>query len=314
MAKIDILLASYNGEKFIAEQLDSILAQTFQDFRILIRDDGSTDNTPVIIEEYEKKYPDKIKIIHDDVICKNPTKNFVELIKHAQADYIMFCDQDDYWLPYKIQVSYWHMKEIEKKNPGKPIYIFSGLKVVDENLNSMDFILAVNTQETEYKVFTNLILSNRVSGCTSILNKALYRIKYNGSEETTFAHDSFLGIVASICGIIELIPAAMILYRQHKNNVSGYMGVGGNRGFFMNWLKKIWGIKNAYHCKKKCSFLRKNYSDIFPPDKLKELDSFINLLNKNKILKFFMLLFGKGYKLRGRLFCKIKYFIRVVFS
>ena len=89
MAKIDILMAAYNGERFIAEQIDSILGQTFQDFRLLIRDDGSNDNTPAIIEEYAKKYPGKIEIVHDNAVCKSATKNFFELLKHAEAD--MYC-------------------------------------------------------------------------------------------------------------------------------------------------------------------------------------------------------------------------------
>ncbi|MBQ7732646.1 MAG: glycosyltransferase [Synergistaceae bacterium] len=76
MAQVDILLAAYNGEKFIAEQIDSILAQTFQDFKLVIRDDGSSDKTPEIIEDYANKYPDKIQVIHDDAVCKHPTKNF----------------------------------------------------------------------------------------------------------------------------------------------------------------------------------------------------------------------------------------------
>ncbi|MBQ3450586.1 MAG: glycosyltransferase [Synergistaceae bacterium] len=78
MAEIDILLAAYNGEKFIAEQLDSLIAQTFKDFRIIIRDDGSNDNTPAIIQDYAEKYPGIIEVVHDDVICRNPAKNFFE--------------------------------------------------------------------------------------------------------------------------------------------------------------------------------------------------------------------------------------------
>ena len=96
MAEVDILLAAYNGEKFIAEQIESILAQTYQDFRLVIRDDGSSDNTPAIIEDYAAKYPGKIEVVHDDAVCKSPAKNFFELLKHAEADYVMFSDQDDY--------------------------------------------------------------------------------------------------------------------------------------------------------------------------------------------------------------------------
>ncbi|MBQ7192792.1 MAG: glycosyltransferase, partial [Synergistaceae bacterium] len=125
MSTIDILMATYNGQKFIAEQLDSIFSQTFQDFRLIVRDDGSTDNTCAILEEYSAKYPGRIKIIHDEAVCKSATKNFFEILKHAEADYVMFSDQDDVWLKYKVQITLDYMKETERKNPGKPVLIFT---------------------------------------------------------------------------------------------------------------------------------------------------------------------------------------------
>ena len=314
MPEIDILMAAYNGEEFIAEQIDSILNQTYQNFRLLIRDDGSSDNTPAIIEEYARKYPDKIEVVHDDVVCRNPYKNFMELLKHAKADYVMFSDQDDYWLPYKIQVSLWHIKEVERRNPGLPVYVLSGLNVVDEKLQSMNRFLQLSLERTGYKKFTNLLMSNVASGCTSILNKALYSKSKGYVDGLPFGHDSFLAALAAICGVIEHIPAAMILYRQHKHNKSGYMGVGGGHGYFVNWLMKLWRMRNPSGVRKKSDFLLDNYSDIIPPDRLDELAKFKTLLDRNKIVKFFMLLFGKGYKLEGRLYCKIKYFLRIVLS
>ncbi|MBQ7217101.1 MAG: hypothetical protein IJS39_14080, partial [Synergistaceae bacterium] len=85
-------------------------------------------------------------------------------------------------------------------------------------------------------------------------------------------------------------------------------------GYFVNWMIKLWGLRKASNIKKKCDFLRENYSDIIPPENMEELNKFEALLNRNKIVKCFMLLFGKGYKLEGRLFCRIKYFLRFVLS
>ena len=315
MPEIDILMAVKDGEKYIAEQIDSILEQTFQNFRLLIRDNGSSDNTPAIIAEYEQKYPDKVQAVHDDVDCTNSfTKNFMQLLTYAKADYVMFSDSDDVWLPYKVQVSLWHMKDAERRNPGKPVYIFSGLNVVDENLQSMDIILEVNPHKTEYQKVTNLLLSNIVSGCTSILNKALYSKCKGYIERMPFAHDSFLAALASASGVVEHIPAAMMLYRQHKHNVSGYMGVGGGHGRFRNWLTKIYRLKRSSDVKRKCTTLLDNYSDVIPPEKLDELQKFKAMVDRNKLVKIFMLLFGKGYKLEGTLYCKIKYFLRFVLS
>ena len=316
MPEIDILMAVKDGEKFIAEQIDSILNQTFQDFRLIIRDNASSDNTPAIIDEYVKKYPGKIQAVHDDVDCTESfTRNFMQLLTYASADYVMFTDAYDVWLPYKIQVTLWHMKELERKNPGLPALVFSGLKVVDENLQSMNKCVQYALDIAEYEQFSNLLMSNVVSGCASMFNRALYTKSKGYVEGMQFAHDSFFAALATLCGVIEHIPAAMILYRQHKHNASGYMGVGGGHGYFVNWLKKIWGIKrSSAGVKMKCDFLRRNYSEVMLPEKLEELNRFEALLNRNIIVKFFMLLFGKGYKLEGRLFCKVKYFIRIVCS
>ena len=315
MPEMDILMAVKDGEEFIAEQIDSILNQTFQDFRLIIRDNRSSDNTPAIIEEYVKKYPGKIQAVHDDVDCTESfTRNFMQLLTYAEADYVMFSDADDVWLPYKIQVTLWHMKELERKNPGLPALVFSGLHVVDENLQSMDRFMQYALESTEYKNFKNLMMSNAASGCASMFNRALYTKAKGYIEGMPFAHDSLLAMLAAMCGMIELIPAAMVLYRQHKHNASGYMGVGGGHGYFVNWLIKLRKIRKALNVKSKCEFLRKNYSDVIPPEKIAELNTFEALLGRNKAVKFFMLLFGKGYKLEGRLFCRVKYFVKFVLS
>lgn len=227
MAEVDILLASYNGEKFIAEQIDSLLAQTFQDFRILIRDDGSNDKTPEIIAEYEHKYPDKIKIIHDDAICKNPTKNFFQLMKYAEADYVMFCDQDDVWLPYKVQIELDYMKKAERENPGKPVCVFTGTKLVDVNLKSMDKFSSLSLKEHEYKNPIELLLGNKVSGCTMMINCITYENVGKYSKHIDF-HDWWIALYTSFFGILCHVPMALILYRRHAGCYTqfGLMGWG----------------------------------------------------------------------------------------
>ena len=220
MAEVDILLASYNGEKFIAEQIDSLLNQTFKDIRIVIRDDGSSDNTPAIIEEYAEKYPGIIEVVHDDAVCKSPTKNFFELLKHARADYVMFSDQDDYWLPYKVQITLDYMKRTERENPGKPVLVFTGLEVVDEKLTSMDKFMALEIEKAHYD-FGKLLLGNCVSGCTEMLNRAVYE-NVGEYDELMNIHDWWIAQYASACGVICHVPMALILYRQHSNNCIGY--------------------------------------------------------------------------------------------
>ena len=104
--KVDILLATYNGERFLQKQIDSILQQTYSNFTIYIRDDGSKDGTIKIIKDYAQKYPNKILFIEDILGNLGVTQNFNELMKYSSANYIAFSDQDDIWLPQKIEKSF----------------------------------------------------------------------------------------------------------------------------------------------------------------------------------------------------------------
>ena len=214
MNEVEILLATYNGEKFIAEQLNSIIAQTFKDFRILIRDDGSTDGTLKIIKDFEKKYPEIIKIIHDDKICRHPTKNFFQLMKYARADYVMFSDQDDYWRPYKISVMLSSIKLAEKENPGKPVLIFSEWEDADENLNPNNKIFTWVKERRQYENFTLLLHGNCAPGCTMIINKELYK-KIGNYETCIYFYDHWLALFACSCGCIFYIQTALLLHRNH---------------------------------------------------------------------------------------------------
>ena len=236
MAEIDILLASYNGGKYIAEQIESLFAQTFTDWRLLIRDDGSSDDTPAIIEQYAQKYPGKIEVIHDDAVCRNATKNFFELLKHADADYVMFCDQDDVWLPYKIQITYDYMKRAERENPDKPVLVFTGLQVVDAELRSMDQLMSLNFPERRY-TFRELIFGNCAAGCTEMLNRKCYE-GMSGFSEGIKYHDWCASLYASAFGVIVRVPMALILYRQHNTNAIGAEKDVDLRRGFKYYLKK----------------------------------------------------------------------------
>ena len=136
--KVDVLLATYNGEKYLKEQIDSILNQTYQNINLIISDDNSNDSTRKILEEY-KKIDNRIKIYLQD---KNLgyIKNFEFLLTKVESNYYMLSDQDDVWLPEKIEKS---MKTLKEKNAD---LVFGDLEVVDEKLNTIypsfgDFML-----------------------------------------------------------------------------------------------------------------------------------------------------------------------------
>ena len=127
---IDILLSTYNGEKFLEAQLDSILKQSYQDYNILIRDDGSSDNTISILNSYKENYPQKIFLIDNENKNLGSTGSFLTLLNHSRADLIFFCDQDDVWHSKKISLmlNFYNLNISDKE---KPILIHSSAEVVD---------------------------------------------------------------------------------------------------------------------------------------------------------------------------------------
>ena len=132
MAEIGIILATYNGEKYLREQLDSILSNTFKDYEIHICDDGSTDGTIAIAKEYAEKYP-QITVWQNE---KNQgyTGNFLKAVQRETAPYFMFCDQDDIWKPDKIEVTYRAMKEAEGTE-NQPVLVFTDAESYDDATN-----------------------------------------------------------------------------------------------------------------------------------------------------------------------------------
>ena len=283
MSTIDILMATYNGQKFIAEQLDSIFSQTFQDFRLIVRDDGSTDNTCAILEEYSAKYPGRIKIIHDEAVCKSATKNFFELLKHAEADYVMFSDQDDVWLKYKVQITLDYMKETERKNPGKPVLIFTGLQVVDAELKSMDLLLGLQNITEKLYTFRELLSCNCAAGCTQMLNRGVYE-NLGEFEEGITVHDWWTTLYASAFGVVERVPMALILYRQHGGNVIGVAGLQLSLWFrIFQYLTNAFKWASATNAPRRTTIeiFYKRFGNLLSPEHRDEIEGYLKLFSKN---------------------------------
>src|ERR1700761_4914686 len=133
--EVEVLLATYNGARFLRQQIDSILGQDYENLRVLARDDGSSDQTIEILEHYATQFPARFRVVPRSAGTGNPRNNFLLLMKAATADYICFSDQDDVWLPDKISRTMKTMDRLEQQSTkAAPLLVFTDLSLTDENL------------------------------------------------------------------------------------------------------------------------------------------------------------------------------------
>ena len=228
MAKIVyILLATFNGEKYLAEQLDSLNEQTYTSWRLWVHDDNSTDSTVSIIRNYKNLFPEKICFIDDEISTGGAKQNFSYLLDSIDSnfDYLMFCDQDDVWLENKIQLTLDRMNEIENKG-NYPTLIHTDLKVVDENLCliSDSFFSYQHINPMWSRHFNSSIVQNSVTGCTVMLNKKAVEIS-SPIPSLAIMHDWWILLqVLKFKGVVDFLNEPTILYRQHLNNDVGAKG------------------------------------------------------------------------------------------
>lgn len=219
MEQIDIVLATYNGEKYLKEQLDSILNQTYTNFRLLISDDCSTDSTKEILKEYEKK-DNRIKIFFQEENL-GYVKNFEFLLTKIENSIYALSDQDDIWKKDKIEKSYNKLKEENAD------LVFTDLEMIDENGNTISKSFnehmklsrkiekTLNTYELEY-------LYNCVTGCTIIAKtEMLKEILPIPKTSKHMIHDYWIALISALKGKVVYIKEPLIEYRQHRENQIG---------------------------------------------------------------------------------------------
>ncbi len=216
---VQILLATYNGERFLHKQLDSLFNQTYPNFTILIRDDGSTDNTLKIISEYQQKFSGKIEIIHDDFKNVGATQNFGILLEKSTANYIFFCDQDDIWVKEKIEKSLAALIELEN-NSDTPCMLYSDMKAIDEQDNIItDSAWKQLYLHPDYFTLNRLLVQNIPHGCTMAINKSMRNLASPVPKEAIL-HDHWISLIAAACGKSVAIKEPLVLLRNHAENVT----------------------------------------------------------------------------------------------
>ena len=238
-------MATYNGEKYLAQQLDSFFSQTVNNFTIHILDDQSTDNTWQILTQYKNLYPDQITITRSEKNSGEAKHTFLELVSNVKDDYLMLSDQDDIWLPDKIEITLEKMKELEAENPkGTPLLVHTDLTVADKDLNIINPSFRKATTRRYGRTAENQVLTlNNCSGCTIMYNRAMAELLKN-KPPFCEVHDWWLQIVAAFMGKIGHIDKPTVLYRQHGNN-----SIGAKDTRTLSY--KIKQLRNNAHIKKR---------------------------------------------------------------
>lgn len=297
--KVLVLMATYNGEQFLRQQIDSVLNQKNIDVYIKVADDLSNDNTKAILEEYNNKYENFEYYINDK--NKHFTYNFIDLLfseKNSEFDYYAFSDQDDVWLDDKLYNAIRKIQE-EKRCKNGCMYC-SNLELVDENLNHIGF------QETD-KVLKlkrySFLTSNIATGCTIVFNHDFLKHVTKHYPEKIYLHDYWLFLISLYTADLVYDYNSYILYRQHSSNL-----IGSNKKIFSrkrinNFLKPRYKTSNLLK-----EFIRLYSKDIYEKD-IKYIE-IASQYDKSFLKKMRLLFSHKIYKRRFNFLFKIQVLLK----
>lgn len=239
---VQILLSTYQGSRFLAQQLESLQAQAVRDWHLWVRDDGSEDATAAVVRRFAAADP-RIELVEDSQGRLGPALSFGVLLERSRlagARHVMFADQDDVWQPDKIARSLALLRGTEAEVGAQtPILIHSDLAVADERLRiaHRSFLRSSRIRHEEREPLATLMVQNFVTGCTCLMNRALVELA-SPVPSTAVMHDWWVALCAAAAGRIRFVPDPLVLYRQHGHNAVGA------RGFWatINPLRKNWRL------------------------------------------------------------------------
>lgn len=221
---ITIIMAVYNGQEYIREQLESLKDQTYTEWRLVIRDDRSSDKTAEIVKKFSDEVEQEVIFKVNEKPSGSAKNNFALLINDAkESDYVMFCDQDDIWKKDKIEITFNKMKQAEERyGRDFPLLVHGDVEVIDENGNiNADSMFEMSHINADSKL-PQILIQNHVTGCTMMCNKKLIAgISEYASSEYIIMHDYLAALYASVFGKIEVIKKPLLSYRQHSGNSVG---------------------------------------------------------------------------------------------
>ena len=281
MDKIVILLAAYNGEKYLHAMIDSILAQDYPNWQLILSDDGSKDSSPEILQAYADKWPEKITFYRSGIRFGRPEKHFLHLLQQFHdAPYVMFCDQDDYWHPDKVRKTYEKMKEITPDS-AVPAMVHTDLRVVDGEGNPVS--ASYHGTGANFSALCPLLVRNVVTGCTMMVNAALADLVCSKPISPAMRmHDWWFALIAATCGKLEYLTEATMDYRIHGANAVG----GQNKDTLFAMVKRaltsnLGDVVQANFAQAKV--LLEQYGEHMDPECRQTVARFVQMAGQNAI-------------------------------
>jgi len=279
--RVDVLLATYNGARFVDSQIQSILEEAGPGCRLLIRDDGSIDGTLSLVKRYTDRAAGKIVLLEDDRGHLGACGNFSALLSHASADYVVFCDHDDVWLPGRITKPLERIKALERQyGVDTPVLIHTDLVVTNENLHplSSSFWEYSHLDPQRGGTLNRLLVQNVVTGCATTINGALARLA-GPIPESALMHDWWLALVASAFGRLDFLAQPTVLYRQHARNTIGAKRFGlpsairqlANR---LSARRQVQAVRSTF---RQAEMFLRRFAKLLTPQQLAVVEAYVEL-------------------------------------
>jgi len=262
---IAILLSTYNGEKFLRAQLDSLWAQTTQDFVVLARDDGSADGTAQILAEEARNRPGRLVVVDSEGGRMGPMRSFATLLGQCDAEYIAFCDQDDVWERDKLERFRDAIREQEAVSGATTaILCCSDVVVTDVNLQ-----VTAPSYFGKHRIQTGpdgaplarLIFRNFAIGASTMINRALRDLALPIPEQAVM-HDWWLALIAQSLGRVVVLPGSSMRYRQHGRNAIGSKARRLPRSISQVRADWNWSTTSAARCIRQAAVLYETYGKL----------------------------------------------------
>lgn len=301
---VDILLATYDGERYISEQIESIVAQDHTNWRLLVSDDGSLDATTSLVLDYAAR-DDRIQLLNTRP-SHSATENFLGLLAYSRADYAMFCDQDDYWLPSKVTSSLERMTECEGPD-ARPTVISGDAVVVNEERDLIcSSFLKLSHISTQRTTLNKVLVQSPVLGCSAMMNRSLVDLVVSSPPNFSNVrwHDWWVALVAASFGTVSVLEQPLLEYRQHGANQ-----VGTKKYSFAGLFRdRATGVQRTEQIYRQAVELMGRFGDDMPSRSRSMVERFISAHEQNVLTNARMLI-GGGYLKSGTVRAAVHVFI-----